>query len=507
MLVILDGWGLNANPAISAIEAADTPVFDRLMKTFPNNTLLTHGLDVGLPEGQMGNSEVGHLNIGAGRIVYQELTRIDMAIKNGTLARNATLKELAEQQRKARKPIHLMGLLSDGGVHSHINHLLALCTILSQWPETDVYIHTFTDGRDCDPHSGAGFVRQLLSHIKNFSNISLAGICGRYFAMDRDKRWERTAIAYDALVNRKYELAENIPESIREQYNQGVTDEFLKPLYNRQLHKRGCGSLQDGDAVLFFNFRTDRPRQLVEVLTQEAKPEFGMYPLKLHMVTMTPYDTAYKNIKVLFDTGKLENTLGEVLAKHDKTQLRAAETEKYPHVTYFLSGGREKAFEGEHRILVPSPKVATYDLQPEMSAFALRDAVNDYVSGNRPDFVCINFANTDMVGHTGNFQAAVKAAEAVDACLDNILQTAAANQYAVLVIADHGNADYMVNPDGSPNTAHSMNPVPVILVHPQADELQVNHGKLADIAPTIMHLMGIEKPEVMNGVSLVTLKK
>lgn len=506
MLIILDGWGINQNPEISAIQAANTPTFDRIVQQYPNNVLVTHGLQVGLPEGQMGNSEVGHLNIGAGRIVYQELTRIDLAVENGTLARNENLLKLIETQERISKPVHLMGLLSDGGVHSHINHLLALCTILSAWPTVDIYIHAFTDGRDCDPHSGLIFLEKLKVHISNFPNIHLASICGRYYAMDRDRRWERTAMAYEALVNRKALLTDDFHTTIQKQYEEGVTDEFIKPLFSSILNTRKTGSLKEGDAVLFFNFRTDRPRQLVEVLTQKSIPEYGMYPLKLSMVTMTPYDAGFRNVSVIFETEKLRNTLGEVLEENGKTQLRAAETEKYPHVTYFLSGGREAAFENEYRILVPSPKVATYDLQPEMSAHILTEKVADFLISDLPDFVCINFANTDMVGHTGIFSAAIKAAETVDNCLDKLLKTAQSLNYAVLVIADHGNADYMVNPDGSPNTAHSMNPVPVILIHPESNKYTIAGGKLADIAPTLLHLMSIEKPEVMHGVSLLTLK-
>ncbi len=504
MLVVLDGWGLFSNPAISAIEAAHTPAFNRIQREYPSATLITHGLSVGLPEGQMGNSEVGHLNIGAGRIVYQELTRIHLAIQDGSFRKNRVLNELIEHLKQNRKPLHLMGLVSDGGVHAHIDHLLELCNVFTAFPEIPVFIHAFTDGRDCDPHSGLRFIETLLEHIGKSVNIRLATVTGRYYAMDRDKRWERTQKAYRAFVHGDAGPASDIAEAIRKQYDEGISDEFLPPIKNARLADQSAGLIKSGDSVLFFNFRTDRPRQLVEVLTQRAIPNYDMQPLNLYMVTMTPYDSTFSNVKSMFEAGLLTNTLGEVLSAAGKTQLRAAETEKYPHVTYFFNGGREMPFPGESRILIPSPKVATYDLQPEMSAFPLTEAVEAHLLEFSPHFVCINYANADMVGHTGNFQAAVRAAEAVDHCLAALYKTARKLSYGILIIADHGNADVMINDDGSPNTAHSTSPVPVVWVPPAGSPaVTLNSGILADIAPTILHAMGMPKPNEMTGVSLM----
>lgn len=497
-LLILDGWGLGAQAHADAIQQANTPFMDQLMAEHPWSTLITHGEDVGLPEGQMGNSEVGHLNIGAGRIVWQSLARINKAIRDGELRHNGALLEALRYARIQHKTVHLLGLVSDGGVHSHIDHLKALCDIATAEGNTRIAIHAFTDGRDCDPKSGAACIDELQQHILH-SPAKLATVTGRYFAMDRDKRWERIRVAYDALVMGKGEQVEDFPSSIRQRYAQGQTDEFLQPM------RQGNTTIQDGDAVICFNFRTDRLRELTEVLHQADMPDQGMFVVpNLHYTTMTQYDESYRGVHVMFDKQDVQLTLGEVLSMEGKTQLRIAETEKYPHVTFFFSGGHEQPFPGERRILCASPKVATYDLQPEMSAPEICDAVLREIATHPPDFICLNFANTDMVGHTGVFQAVVKAAETVDECLRKIVPVALDNDYACLIIADHGNADYMVNPDGSPNTAHTTNPVPCILVSKHSGNTVLSHGRLSDIAPTLLDLMGIPKPEVMTGHTLLS---
>ena len=505
-LLILDGWGLGPKHSADAIYQANTPFFDGLMQKYPHSTLVTYGEDVGLPEGQMGNSEVGHLNIGAGRIVWQELARINKAIRDRELHTNTALLEALEHARIHDQAVHFMGLVSDGGVHSHIEHLKALCDIATEQGNQRVYVHAFTDGRDCDPKSGAGFINNLLQHIEN-QPIKLATIIGRYYAMDRDKRWERVKLAYDLLVNGMGETTTDPVSSIQKSYEAGVTDEFMKPMvvYQPASHPpQQPATIQAGDVVICFNFRTDRCREITEVLTQQNMPDQGMQTLPLHYVTMTRYDHAYKNVHIMFEKDDVSLTMGEVLERAGKTQVRIAETEKYPHVTFFFSGGREQPFQGERRLMCPSPKVATYDLQPEMSALDIRDAILTDIQTNEPDFICLNFANTDMVGHTGVFSAAMKAAETVDACLSQIVPLALEHNYQCIIIADHGNSDYMINEDGTPNTAHTINPVPCILVSNQlTGHEKLKDGRLADVAPTLLHLMGVEQPEAMTGRSLI----
>jgi len=503
MLIILDGWGHGPDPAVSAIAQANTPFVDNLYKKYANSELVTHGLAVGLPEGQMGNSEVGHLNIGAGRVVYQELARINNAVASGELAANPVLNDAINRANTQKGSIHLMGLLSDGGVHSHIRHLEALCDILDKQATVPVYIHAFTDGRDVDPHSGLGFVREITNHC-NGRNCKLATVVGRYYAMDRDNRWARTAEAYNMLVHGTGNLAEDPAQAVQESYDDGVTDEFIKPIVVTT-QGRPVATIRDGDTVLFFNFRTDRPRQLVRVLTQQAIPEENMQPLDVNMVTMTAYDDTFRDIDVLFETDNLAMTMGEYLSSLGKTQLRIAETEKYPHVTFFFSGGREKPFVGENRIMIPSPKVATYDLKPEMSALEVTDAVIRDIETHSPDFICLNFANTDMVGHTGVFSAAVRAAETVDGCLSRLVPVALDHDYGIIIIADHGNSDTMINPDGTPNTAHTKNPVPVIFVSDKVQGAKIDPGRLADVAPTLLSIMGLELPASMTGKNLLSV--
>lgn len=496
-LIILDGWGLGPDYNADAIATANTPFFDKIMSEFPHNTLITFGEEVGLPDGQMGNSEVGHLNLGAGRVVYQELARINKAIREKEFYTNPVLLKLIERVKSTRNTLHLIGLVSDGGVHSHINHLMGLCDIFHEFDLPKVSIHAFLDGRDCDPKSGAGFVKKLLQHIEG-TNATLTSMIGRYYAMDRDKRWERIKKAYDVLTQGLGEYTSDPVTSLHQSYAKNITDEFIEPyLLNRDKDLL----IKNGDAVLFFNFRTDRPRQITEALTQKEFPDQQMSPLNLDYVTMTEYDATYKNVQVLFKTDNLNNTLGEVMENNGKTQLRMAETEKYPHVTFFFNGGREVPFRGEDRIMVASPKVATYDLQPEMSAPELTDALLKNWDYKQQDFICLNFANTDMVGHTGVFSAGVKAAETVDACLQKIVNKGKSLGYEFIVLADHGNADCMINPDGSPNTAHTKNPVPVIYIGDR--DVQVKQGKLGDVAPTILTLMGLEIPKEMDGKVLI----
>lgn len=462
--------------------------------------LRTDGIHVGLPEGQMGNSEVGHINLGAGRIVYQDLAKINLAVSNDNLKDELVLKEALSYAKKNQKAVHLLGLVSDGGVHSHINHLYGLLDIIEEQEIEATFIHAFTDGRDVDPRSGYGFVSELESRLKT-SNVKLASVTGRYFAMDRDNRWERIKLTYDALVNGEGIKSTNALETIKSNYQQGVTDEFLKPIIMVNKDQSPVGKIKEGDVVLFFNFRTDRGRELTDVLTQNDNHEFNMKKLNLYFVTMTNYDDSFKGIKVIFKKENLSNTLGEVLELHGKTQLRIAETEKYPHVTFFFSGGRETPFKGEERILRKSPKVPTYDLKPEMSAFELKDALIEKIKKETLDFVCINFANGDMVGHTGVMDAAIKACEAVDSCVEALITTALEHNYTTLLIADHGNCETMINPDGSPNTAHTTNPVPIILIDNELTAIR--DGILSDIAPTILKLIGVEKPEDMTQDSLI----
>lgn len=499
ILTILDGWGIAPNKDVSAVDAADTPFMDTLVRTYPHATLRTDGLNVGLPEGQMGNSEVGHMNLGAGRIVYQDLVKINMAVENDTLKDQPEIQNAFNYAKSNNKPIHFLGLVSDGGVHSHINHLKGLVKSASDYGIKDTFVHAFTDGRDVDPKSGKGFIEDLLPHLEKH-NSKLASITGRYYAMDRDKRWERVKIAYDACVNGIGTMTNNALEAVQKSYDEGVTDEFIKPIVLTD-NNSPVAKIQEGDVVIFFNFRTDRGRQLTMALSQVNFPDFGMTTLDLEYYTMTRYDDTFKNINVIYTKDNINNTLGEVLASERKTQLRAAETEKYPHVTFFFSGGREEAFEGEKRILVNSPKVATYDLQPEMSAYELKDKLLPEVKNQTADFMCINFANPDMVGHTGVFEAAVKACETVDSCLKELVEEAQKQDYSVIVIADHGNSETMINPDGSPNTAHTTNPVPLVLV--DKDIKTINSGILGDIAPTILELMGIDQPKEMTQKSLL----
>ncbi len=498
ILIIMDGWGHGSDPKRSAIAQAHTPFVDSLYRKYAHTELITHSEAVGLPDGQMGNSEVGHLNIGAGRIVYQELQRINMAVKNGDLARNQKLQDALQYCIQNNKHLHLIGLVSDGGVHSHTNHLKALCDIAKAkgLASDNVFIHAFTDGRDCDPKSGLGYLEDLQTYLKH-SVGRIASVCGRYYAMDRDNRWERVKLAYDLLTAGAGENSSNLLEAVQQSYERGVTDEFIKPI----VAVNDFEAIKDGDAVICFNFRTDRCREITKALTQQDFPDFGMKKLNLHYTTMTVYDHSFKGVANIFDNEDLTMTLGEVLAQHHKSQVRAAETEKYPHVTFFFSGGREKEFEGETRLMAPSPKVATYDLQPEMSALPLTEKILEEIKNNKPDFICLNFANADMVGHTGIFSAAIKAVETVDSCVQRIAELALENDYAVLITADHGNADYMINNDGSPNTAHTMNPVPLFLVDNNFKP-NLHQGKLADIAPTILQLMQIAQPKEMTGVSL-----
>jgi 2,3-bisphosphoglycerate-independent phosphoglycerate mutase len=502
ILIILDGWGHGPKRSADAIAQANTPVMDDLEKRYPNAELVTHGELVGLPGGQMGNSEVGHLNIGAGRIVYQELARINKAVREHTLHRHPVLLEALKYAKEHGKPVHFMGLLSDGGVHSHIGHLIALCDIASEQGVKNVFIHAFMDGRDTDPKAGVGYLKKLTQNIDS-QNVKLASIVGRYYAMDRDKRWERVKLAYDLLVNGEGEKTNDALATVQNRYNAGETDEFLKPIVCVNENNQPLGTVKDGDVLICFNFRTDRPREISTVLTQTNMPDWDMKKLSLRYVTMTRYDEKFKNTEVLFEKENLKNTLGEVLSRLGLSQVRIAETEKYPHVTFFFNGGREEPFDGERRILIPSPKVATYDLQPEMSAIKITDAIIADIEKNQPNFICLNLANADMVGHTGNFGAAMKACKTVDTCLRRLLNCALTHDYEAIIIADHGNSDYMINEDGTPNTAHTKNLVPVIYVSKNPGHMQVKGGKLADIAPTILTLLDVELPAEMDGDILV----
>ncbi|RIJ37575.1 2,3-bisphosphoglycerate-independent phosphoglycerate mutase [Pontibacter oryzae] len=501
LLVILDGWGLGTDPEVSAIQKANTPFIDSILKNYPTTSLHASGEYVGLPEGQMGNSEVGHMNLGAGRVVYQDLVRINKAIAERKLATMPALANAFAYAKEHKKPVHLIGLLSDGGVHSHINHLKALCTAAYDQELHDVYIHAFTDGRDTDPKGGVKYINELEEHLENTSG-TIASIVGRYYAMDRDNRWERVKLAYDLLAKGEGEKSQNLIKSVLASYNAGVTDEFIKPIVKVNDNQEPIATIKDGDVVICFNFRTDRGREITQALTQRDFPEQDMHKLNLRYITMTTYDETFTGVESIFVKDNLNNTLGEVLSKASKKQIRIAETEKYPHVTFFFSGGREEQFEGESRLLCPSPKVATYDLQPEMSAYDIRDAIVPELQKKSADFICLNFANPDMVGHTGVFEAAVKACEVVDACSEKVITTALENGYDIIVIADHGNADMMINPDGSPNTAHTTNLVPCVLVSNDFKGT-LHEGKLGDIAPTILELMGVQKPEEMTGESLI----
>ncbi|SEQ07442.1 phosphoglycerate mutase [Hyunsoonleella jejuensis] len=500
ILMILDGWGKSPDPKVSAIDNANTPFIDSLYTKYPSASLRTDGLHVGLPEGQMGNSEVGHMNLGAGRIVYQDLVKVNLAVENKTLNKEHVLVDAFNYAKENHKDVHFLGLLSDGGVHSHINHLIGLIDAAEEAGVKNSFVHGFTDGRDVDPKSGSGFVKQLQNHIKN-TNTKIATISGRYYAMDRDKRWERVKLVYDALVNAKGESSHDIVASIENNYANNVTDEFIKPIIAVDNNNTPVTNIKEGDVIIFFNFRTDRGRELTEVLSQQDFPEYDMEKLDLHYVTLTNYNDEYKNVHVIFNKENLSNTLGDVLAKHNKKQIRIAETEKYPHVTFFFSGGREEPFEGEQRILRNSPKVATYDLKPEMSAYELKDALIPELKKGEVDFVCLNFANGDMVGHTGDMEAAIKACEAVDECVKEVVTAALENDYTTLLIADHGNCETMINPDGTPNTAHTTNPVPIILI--DKDLKEIKDGILGDLAPTILKLIGVEQPKAMTQQPLI----
>lgn len=501
ILIILDGWGQTQNPEVSAIYQADTPFFDSLIDSYSNASLRTDGLHVGLPEGQMGNSEVGHMNLGAGRIVYQDFVKINNAVEDGSLAEQKVLVDAFAYAKQNDKKVHFLGLLSDGGVHSHISHLKGLLDAADNYGLKDVYVHAFTDGRDVDPKSGKGFVKEIQDHMQS-STGQLASICGRYYAMDRDQRWARVRLSYDAMVNGLGEKSTQAVDSVQKSYDEGVTDEFIKPIVMTDASGEPVAKIEADDVIVFFNFRTDRGRQLTRVLTQENFQEYGMHTLPLYYVTMTNYDDSFKKVDVIYPKENLTETLGEVLEKNGKKQIRIAETEKYPHVTFFFSGGRETEFEGEKRILCPSPKVATYDLKPEMSAFDIRDAIVPELEKGEADFICLNFANTDMVGHTGVMEAAVQAAEAVDTCLKDVVTAALENGYSSIIIADHGNSETMINEDGSPNTAHTTNPVPLILVEKEKEN-EISDGILGDIAPTILELLNIEQPEAMSRKSLL----
>jgi len=498
ILVIMDGWGLGPVKMADAIQNAKVPFVSSLYSQYPNTTLVTCGEPVGLPDGQMGNSEVGHLNLGAGRIVYQELQRIHVAVRSGEFAVNKPLNDSIDYAINNQKPLHLIGLVSDGGVHSHTSHLKAITSLCQAKGLRNVFIHAFTDGRDTDPRSGLAYLTDLQEHLLNTVGV-IASVTGRYYAMDRDKRWERVKIAYDALVNGVGEKTTAILNTIATSYANGVTDEFLLPIINTTAQN---SNIQEGDAVICFNFRTDRCREITQVLTQIDLPEFGMFKRQLHYTTMTEYDKTYSDVHVIFETDNLSKTLGEVLEQNGRTQIRIAETEKYPHVSFFFSGGREQPFEGEKRIMVQSPKVATYDLQPEMSAIEVTDAIVPEIEDETADFICLNYANTDMVGHTGVFSAAIKAAETVDACVKRVVTAALDHGYTVFLTADHGNADYMINEDGTPNTAHTLNPVPLFVIS-RSWKGTLKPGKLGDIAPSILTIMGLPVPKEMTGEVLI----
>ncbi len=498
ILIIMDGWGLGKVKSSDAIQNANTPFVNSLYSKYPNTTLVTCGEAVGLPDGQMGNSEVGHLNLGAGRIVYQELQRINVAIRSGGFAKNQSLLNAIRYAKQNGKTLHLVGLVSDGGVHSHIDHVKALISLCANEQLKDVLVHAFTDGRDTDPKSGLGFLTELQEHLKKTTG-HIATITGRYYAMDRDKRWERVKIAYDALVNGIGEGSEDVLAAVQRSYDNGVTDEFIKPVINKTVPNV---KIKNDDVVICFNFRTDRCREITDVLTQADKPEFGMHKLNLHYTTMTQYDHTFKNVHVVFENDDLRNTLGEILEQNNKTQIRIAETEKYPHVSFFFSGGREVPFKGEKRIMVPSPKVATYDLQPEMSAYEVTDAIVKEINDKSADFICLNYANADMVGHTGVWNAIIKAVETVDACVEKVVTASLQNGYTVFLTADHGNADYAINEDGTPNTAHTLNLVPFFIIDKTWNG-KIKPGKLGDIAPTILQIMNLPVPEVMTGEILI----
>lgn len=501
ILVILDGWGFGDHTEKDAVYSAKTPYMDKLLKEYPNSVLHTSGENVGLPDGQMGNSEVGHLNIGAGRIVFQDLVKINKAIEEGTFDKNEVLNDAFQYAKENEKAVHFIGLVSDGGVHSSDEHLYKLCDMTKDYGLDNVYIHALTDGRDTDPYSGKGYINNLLNHLDN-SNGRIASLVGRFYGMDRDKRWDRIKQAYDLFVSGKGKKSKDIIKSIQESYDNNLTDEFIEPIVMVDNQNQPVGTIQEGDVVICFNFRTDRLREITIALTQKDMPEHGMKTIPLYYLTMTRYDESFRDVKIIYDKENIKNTMGEVLAKEGRKQLRIAETEKYAHVTFFFSGGREEEFENESRILIPSPQeVKTYDEKPEMSAFKVKDSVIEELQKQEHDFICLNFANGDMVGHTGVYDAIIKAIEAVDKCLKDVVEAAKANDYTAYIIADHGNADNAVNPDGSANTAHSLNPVPSVLV---SDEYKtIKEGILADVAPTLLKVMDISAPAEMTGKPLV----
>ncbi len=498
LLMILDGWGIGNHTKSDVIYSTPTPYWDSLLANYPNSELQASGENVGLPDGQMGNSEVGHLNIGAGRVLYQDLVKINKAIKDGSIMNNPEIKDAFEYAKNSGKAMHFMGLTSNGGVHSSLEHLYALCDIAKHYGLEKVYIHCFMDGRDTDPHSGKGFIEELQAHCEKSTGV-IASIIGRFYAMDRDKRWERVKVAYDLLVEGEGKQATDMVKAMQESYDEDVTDEFIKPINNSTVD----GTIKEGDAVIFFNYRNDRAKELTVVLTQQDMPEQGMHTIPgLHYYCMTPYDSSFKGLHILFDKENVSNTLAEYLSSLQKKQLHIAETEKYAHVTFFFNGGREAPFDGEDRILVPSPKVATYDLKPEMSAFEVKDKLVEAIDTEKYDFIVVNFANGDMVGHTGIYEAIEKAVKTVDACVHDVVEAAKKNGYEVIIIADHGNADNAINPDGTPNTAHSLNPVPFVYVTENKDA-KVENGILADVAPSILHIMGLKQPAEMTGHDLI----
>lgn len=499
LLMILDGWGIGDKSKSDVIYNTPTPYWDYLLATYPHSQLQASGENVGLPDGQMGNSEVGHLNIGAGRVLYQDLVKINKAIADGSILQNAQVKSAFEYAQRTGKAMHFMGLTSDGGVHSSLDHIFALCDIAAHYGLKDVYLHCFMDGRDTDPHSGKGFISRLEEHCATTTG-KIASIIGRYYAMDRDKRWERVKIAYDLLVDGKGKQATDMVQAMQDSYDEDVTDEFIKPINNSTVD----GTIKDGDVVIFFNYRNDRAKELTIVLTQHDMPEEGMHTIPdLQYYCMTPYDASFKGVHILFDKENVDNTLGEYLSNQSKKQLHIAETEKYAHVTFFFNGGREAPFDGEDRILVPSPKVATYDLKPEMSAFEVKDKLVEAVNSEKYDFIVVNFANGDMVGHTGVYTAIEKAVKAVDACVNEVIEAVKKNGYEAIIIADHGNCDNAINPDGTPNTAHSLNPVPCVYVT-EDKNAKIANGILADVAPTILHIMDLPQPKEMTGKCLIT---
>src|SRR6266536_1480654 len=501
ILIIMDGWGLGKVKSSDAIQRANTPFVSSLYNKYPHTTLNTCGEAVGLPEGQMGNSEVGHLNLGAGRIVYQELQRINVAVRDGSFAKNEHLLSSVRYAKNNNKPLHLLGLVSDGGVHSHINHVKAICDVCKKEGLSNVFIHAFTDGRDTDPKSGLGFITELQQHL-NRAVGKIASVSGRYYAMDRDKRWERIKFAYDALVKGEGNKATDAIAAVEQSYASGITDEFIKPAVVLAEDQQPVATIKEGDVVICFNFRTDRCREITIVLTQTDMPEYGIHKLKLDYTTMTEYDKTFKNIHIIFENENLNHTLGEELAEHGKKQIRIAETEKYPHVTFFFSGGREIPFDGEKRIMIPSPKVATYNLKPEMSALEVTDALLPEIENKTADFICLNYANADMVGHTGVWDAVIKAVETVDKCVEKVVTAALKNGYTIFLTADHGNSDYMINEDGTSNTAHTLNPVPFFIIDKEWRG-NIKPGKLADIAPIILTMMNLPIPQEMTGEILI----